>query len=83
MWLTPETIPESCTVVLRLPFSQDELPYVRVKASEWLAEMGMNDKGEYIGKKGKKRTTKKKSKMQTSRQVCKSIDNVYNYSCLI
>ena len=70
IWLTPDNIPETCTIVLRMPFTENEQPYKKYKSDELLRQMGLNDNGEVIMKKKKKL---KKGKFIKKRTVCKQL----------
>ena len=48
MWLTPENLPKSCIIVLRLPFTEEDQPYGTRSASDLLKDMGMNTNGDII-----------------------------------
>lgn len=57
-WLTPETLPKACTVVLRLPFPQEERPFLTYPAVEWLSDMELSPTGKSLKRKyGKSRKT--------------------------
>ena len=51
-WLTPETIPEGCTIVLRLPFPQDtERPFLTYPSELWFEDMKITPKGKPVARK--------------------------------
>ena len=68
MWLTPDVVPKSCIIVLRLPFPHEtERPFLTYHASEWLGDMGLTVKGEINEKK------KISSKNKEKRKLCKCV----------
>lgn len=67
MWLTPDSIPESCTIVIRAPFSDDEQTYRKFELSEWLKPMSLTEHGDVVSAKKKKR----KGKSNEKRTLCK------------
>ena len=68
MWLTPDNLPKSCTIVFRLPFCMDEKSFDTRPLSEWIKSMGMDANGQAISKK---RSKKKNRSNAGCKQICK------------
>ena len=66
MWLTPENLPKSCIIVLRLPFTEEDQTH-KMHSVDILKIMGLKKNGESISKKGKKNDEKKG---KTTHQIC-------------
>ena len=67
MWLTPDNIPDSCTIVIRVPFGDDEQSYYKFELNQWLKPMSLTQDGDVV--LGKKK--KKKGKFNEKRTLCK------------